>query len=85
LREYALVESAISSDRIEGVEVDWSRINTVLFGNTGFKDRNEEEVHGYRNAPQFIHSEGLKAGVNKKLINGFIRYAGESSMSLRWA
>src|SRR5467141_2990043 len=32
LREHALIESAISSSRIEGVEVDKSRVGTLLFG-----------------------------------------------------
>ena len=30
LREHALIESAISSNRIEGVEVDKSRIGTLI-------------------------------------------------------
>ena len=68
LREFALVESAISSNRIEGVEIDRSRINTVVYGNTGFKDRNEEEIHGYRQALQLIHREGQKVRVNEKII-----------------
>ncbi len=33
LREHALIESAISSNRIEGVNVDQSRINTLILGN----------------------------------------------------
>ena len=32
LREHALIESAVSSNRIEGVTVDQSRIGTVVFG-----------------------------------------------------
>jgi hypothetical protein len=39
LREYALIESAISSNRIEGVNVDQSRIDTVILGNPFLKDR----------------------------------------------
>lgn len=31
LREHALIESAISSNRIEGVVVDQSRVGTVIF------------------------------------------------------
>lgn len=33
LREYAMVESAVSSNRIEGVEVDGDRVGTIVFGN----------------------------------------------------
>lgn len=36
LREYALIESAVSSNRIEGVEVDKSRIGTLIFGKPVF-------------------------------------------------
>src|SRR3989338_7166775 len=50
LREHALIESAVSSNRIEGVEVDKARIGTLIFGKPFLRDRNEEEVHGYRQA-----------------------------------
>jgi hypothetical protein len=46
LREHALIESAVSSNRIEGVEVDKSRIATLVFGKPAPHDRNEEEVRG---------------------------------------
>ena len=39
LREHALIESAVSSNRIEGVNIDQSRIRTVVFGKTLLKDR----------------------------------------------
>ncbi len=32
LREHALIESAVSSNRIEGVEVEQSRVGTLVFG-----------------------------------------------------
>ena len=32
LREHALIESAVSSNRIEGVEVDQARVGTIVFG-----------------------------------------------------
>ncbi|MDZ7342524.1 MAG: Fic family protein [candidate division KSB1 bacterium] len=57
LREHALIESAISSNRMEGVEIERERVATVVFGRPIFKDRNEEEVQGYRNALQWIHDE----------------------------
>jgi hypothetical protein len=50
LREHALIESAISSNRIEGVEVDKSRVGTLVFGKPALRDRDEEEVRGYRDA-----------------------------------
>lgn len=57
LREHALVESAVSSNRIEGVNVDQKRIKTLVFGASSYRDRNEEEVAGYRKALNLIHSK----------------------------
>ena len=58
LREHALIESAISSNRIEGVEVEQSRIGTLIFGKPALRDREEEEVRGYRDALRLIHESG---------------------------
>jgi len=55
LREHALIESAVSSNRIEGVVVEQARVRTVLFGKTHLRDRNEEEVRGYRDALKLVH------------------------------
>ncbi|MBI5581440.1 MAG: Fic family protein [Deltaproteobacteria bacterium] len=57
LRERALVESAVSSNRIEGVTVARSRVATVVFGKSFLHDRNEEELRGYRNALKLIHED----------------------------
>ncbi len=50
LREHALIESAVSSNRIEGIEIDSRRVGTIIFGKTHLGDRNEEEVRGYKDA-----------------------------------
>ena len=57
LREHALIESAISSNSIEGTNVDQSRINTLILGNPVLKDRDEEEIRGYRDALRLIHEK----------------------------
>lgn len=57
LREHAIVESAVSSNRIEGVEIDSKRVGTVIFGRPLLRDRNEEEIKGYHDALQWIHLE----------------------------
>lgn len=57
LRESALIESAVSSTRMEQVLVDESRIGTILFGSHPGRDRNEDEVRGYRRALDWIHAE----------------------------
>ena len=68
LREHALIESAVSSDRIEGVTVDRSRVGTVLFGKSLLKDRDEEEVRGYRDALKLIHEQGSRLPVSEQTI-----------------
>jgi Fic family protein len=68
LREHALVESAVSSNRIEGVEVDKSRIGTLMFGRPALRDRDEEEVRGYRDALKLIHDSGAKLSISEITI-----------------
>ncbi len=68
LREHALVESAISSNRIEGVEVEHKRIGTVVFGKAALRDRDEEEVRGYRNALDRIHTKGKSLPISEATI-----------------
>ena len=68
LREHALIESAVSSNRIEGVEVDQSRITTLLFGKSALRDRDEEEVRGYRDALKLIHENGAKLAISEATI-----------------
>jgi Fic family protein len=57
LREHALIESAVASNRIEGVEIDNNRVGTVVFGKKHLHDRNEEEVRGYQSALSWIHEK----------------------------
>jgi Fic family protein len=68
LREHALIESAVSSNRIEGVEAEQSRIRTVIFGKSRLRDRNEEEIRGYRRALERIHEKSSKLPVSEKTI-----------------
>jgi len=68
LREHALIESAVSSNRIEGVEVDPTRIKIVMFGTPIYKDRNEEEVAGYRSALNWIHSECKNISLSEQTV-----------------
>jgi Fic family protein len=68
LREHALIESAVSSNRIEGIEVDQKRVGTIVFGKSLLKDRDEEEVRGYRDALNFIHTRGGKLPVSESTI-----------------
>ncbi len=73
LREHALIESAVSSNRIEGVTVDQSRVGTVIFGKSLLKDRDEEEVRGYRDALKLIHEQGVRLPVSEQTIKNLHR------------
>lgn len=68
LREHAIIESAISSNRIEGIEIPQSRIKAVLFGRPLLRDRNEEEVRGYRQALDRIHQRAARILVSRDAI-----------------
>ena len=68
LREHALIESAVSSNRIEGVVVDQSRVGTVLFGRPILRDRNEEELRGYRDALNLVHRKGAGLPVSGETL-----------------
>jgi Fic family protein len=68
LREHALIESAVSSNRIEGVRVDQARVATVIFGKSLLRDRDEEEVRGYRDALKLIHEQGAKLSIAEQTI-----------------
>ena len=46
LREHALIESAVSSNRIEGVTVEQSRVKAVVLGKSLLRDRDEQEIRG---------------------------------------
>jgi Fic family protein len=84
LSEHALIESAVSSNRIEGVTVDQERVRTIVLGRSHLRDRDEEEVRGYRNALKLIHEQGSKLPVSEdtirklhKLMRGEIWDAGQ--------
>ncbi|MBM4046644.1 MAG: Fic family protein, partial [Planctomycetes bacterium] len=68
LREHALIESAVSSNRIEGVTVDQARIGTLVFGKPRLKDRDEEEVRGYRDALKWIHQQAAAVPISEETI-----------------
>lgn len=68
LREHALIESAVSSNRIEGVEVDARRVGTLVFGKAALRDRDEEEVRGYRDALNLVHTRGARLVVSEETI-----------------
>ena len=68
LREHALIESAVSSNRIEGVTIEQSRVKPVILGKTLLRDRDEEEIRGYRDALKLIHEQHNRLSISEKTI-----------------
>ncbi len=68
LRESALIQSAESSNRIEGVEVEPQRLVPLIMGTSKPRDRSEEEIVGYRRALQWIHTNFNKIEINSETI-----------------
>jgi len=68
LREHAIIESAVSSNRIEGVEVDKRRIATIVFDTSILRDRSEEEVRCSREALGLIHEQSAKLTMSEKTV-----------------
>lgn len=56
LREMSLVQSAESSNRIEGVTIDPDRLRPLVLGQAKPRDRSEREIFGYRHALNLIHT-----------------------------
>ena len=55
LRTHALIESAESSNRIEGVVAGPGRVADLVIKGTEPRNRSEQEIAGYRDALQLIH------------------------------
>lgn len=68
LREHALIESAVSSNRMEGVVIDRKRVATVVFGKSLLKDRSEEEIRSYRMALDWIHRAGAAIPISEAAV-----------------
>ena len=57
LKEHAVIESAVASNRIEGVMIDKDRAKAVVLGKGRLRDRDEEEVRNYQKALKWIHEK----------------------------
>ena len=73
LLEAALIESAESSNRIEGVTVDKARLKPLVIGHSKPRDRSEEEVAGYRKALELIHKKHRSLKIDTETIKEFHR------------
>jgi Fic family protein len=68
LVEMALIESAQSSNRIEGVTVEKERLKPLVIGHSKPRDRSEEEVAGYRKALDLIHTKHKGLRISPEVI-----------------
>ena len=60
LRESAVIESAESSNRIEGITVSAGRLAPLMQRSTDPRNRSEQELAGYRDALSLIHDSGTE-------------------------
>ena len=85
LFETALIESAESSNRIEGVTVDRARLKPLIIGHSKPRDRSEEEVAGYRKALELIHTKHKSLRITPETIKELHRLCrGESWDAGKW-
>lgn len=68
LREMALVQSAESSNRIEGVTIEPARLRPVVLGGARPRNRSEQEVLGYRRALDLIHTRAASLTIEPDFI-----------------
>lgn len=85
LLETALIESAESSNRIEGVTVDHARLKPLIIGHSKPRDRSEEEVAGYRKALDLIHTKYKSLKVAPEIVKELHRLCrGEAWDAGKW-
>lgn len=85
LLETALIESAESSNRIEGVTVEHARLKPLVIGHSKPRDRSEEEVAGYRKALDLIHTKYKSLRIAPETIKELHRLCrGESRDAGKW-
>jgi Fic family protein len=68
LREQAIIQSAESSNRIEGVTVPANRLRPLVLGRAKPRDRSEEELAGYRRALDWIFSRKATVSITPEVI-----------------
>src|SRR5271157_3233179 len=68
LREQAIIQSAESSNRIEGVTVAANRLRPLVIGKARPRDRTEEELAGYRAALDWVFSRKSAVAITPDVI-----------------
>lgn len=68
LKNIAKVESAESSNRIEGIEAPRKRIQSITLDHTDPRNRSEQEIAGYRDALELVHESALEMNLSTSVI-----------------
>jgi Fic family protein len=86
LREQAIVQSAESSNRIEGVTVERDRLRPLVLGHAKPRDRSEEEVAGYRKAIDWVFTRRRRVTIDPRVIQHLhaLAQGGMSADAGRW-
>lgn len=79
LKDLAMIQSAESSNRIEGIEVDRQRLKPLILGKTIPQSRPEEEMMGYRHALELIHAKHENLEIIPKTIQHLHHLAQEGA------
>ena len=80
--EVAKIQSTKSSNAIEGISTNDSRLEELMNKKSQPRNRNEEEIYGYREVLDIIHENYENIGLTKNNIltlhNRLYSYSGES-------
>jgi len=71
LRTAAMIESVVSSNRLEGITAAPDRIEALMLRPTAAADRSEEEIAGYRDALEELHGNSTQFPVNENTLLHF--------------
>ena len=78
LQNQAKIESADSSNRLEGIIAPPARIEALIKNSTEPLDRSEQEIAGYRDVMELIHQTGpdmqITVGVIRQLHQRMYKY-----------
>ena len=81
LQESALIQSAESSNRLEGVEVEAKRLVPLISGTLKPNDRPEEEIVGYKKALDYIFENYSSLKISPRVIKKLHALAQEGTIS----
>jgi len=86
LRDQAMIQSAESSNRIEGVTVPASRLRPLVLGGAKPRDRSEEELAGYRQALDWVFSRKGPVSITPDVIRRLhsLAQGGHSGDAGKW-